>query len=133
LEKSQLNLSPKRAYFVAVFSAEAACVLSPALERSYELEAVAETAAIVSLGMSVTAICLAIAWLRRATVPELRQAALITLAVPFIGGFIEFLFSIQGNVHGVGMATFLFGGMLSLLAVLILIIGATVKHIRAVN
>jgi hypothetical protein len=83
--------------------------------------------------MSVAAICIAIALLRPATVPELRQAALITLVLPFAGGLLEFLFGIQVNVHGVGMATFVFGGMLSLLAVLILTLGATVKHIRAVN
>jgi len=126
-------MSRQSRYIVALFVAAAFEIVCPISERSYDLETLSETLAVLCIAASLVFVCLAGMWIRSARVTDLVSAGFLTIAVPFADALLLWLFQVQVNVHGVSMGASLFHGFFSLLAALLLFIAAGVKHIRAVN
>lgn len=122
-----------RAYRATICIAGAFEVLCPFFERAYATEIVAEWLAAICIGVILLSLCVAVFWVRNASVPHLVGAAFLTIAIPFVNALILWLATVQLFVHGVGFALFFLHGALSLIAVLLLFISAGVKHIRSIN
>ena len=128
-----MKFNGQSAYRTTVCVAGGLTVVCPMLERRYALEVAAECVAFACIGTSLLAFVIAGLWIKRASVPNLLGATGLTIAVPFLAALVILLCQIQMNMHGVGFATFFLNVALSLLTILLFMISAGIKHIRAVN